>query len=173
MLNWISRPPHHLISALIIAFSALAEIIYCIRIARRKNGTKAALSLAVVLAAWLLISAGFAALGAEPGPIALIIVFLIVFTSLIIGILLAILAFIELRRELLPSGNNRLMIALSAVLGALALLVLSLGLFQIVSQLLNSANHPAPAVAIAPTTAPAATQPTAAAPATQPVTIGA
>src|SRR6267378_2746987 len=136
MLNWISRPPHHVISALIVAASALAGIVYCIRIARRKSSTKAALSLAAVLAAWLLISAGFAALGAEPGPIGLIVVFLIVFTSVIIGILLALLAFIELRRELLPSGNNRLMIALTTVLGALALVILSLGLFQLVSQLI-------------------------------------
>jgi len=172
MLNWISRPPHHVISALIIAASALAGIVYCIRISLRKRGTKAALSLAATLAAWLLVSAGFAALGAEPGPIAQIILFLLVFTCVIVGILLALLAFIDLRRELLPSGNNRLMIALTCVFGALALLVITFGLVQLVTQLLNSANRAASNVAIAPTTAPAATQP-AAAPATQSTAIGA
>src|SRR5687768_16600387 len=107
LLIWISRPAEQVISALVIAALVMAGMIYCIRASgRKRTNTKAALALAALLGAWLVISGGFAALGAQPSPILLIILSLTVFAVIVTGALLAILALIELGRELLPRDGR-------------------------------------------------------------------
>jgi tetratricopeptide (TPR) repeat protein len=176
LLSWASRPPEQLVTALLICASAVAGLIFCIRASgRKRTNTKAALALAALLGSLAIISGSFAAIGSQLTPLPVIIISMLVFAAVVIGLVLAVLAFIELRRDMIGATEGRLMAWISLGLAPLAMLVVGLALQQVVSDILQprgglpalaaatSTPSPEPATALAPATQPAepATQPIA------------